>query len=150
MTYLKLHIQIATVIAGILFLSSCSKDTPKTPQTPKITTNSTSTTPAPQQKSGRVLYARCRACHTLEEGGRHKVGPNLWNILGRKAGSADGYAYSKAMITSVIIWDEDSLMAYIENPAKYLPKNKMAFAGLRKPSDQQALIEYIKANTGAP
>ena len=140
---------IALIIA-IFTLSACTKDTSNTkelPITPPVTTASEHPL---SQKSGQALYARCRACHTLNKGGRHKVGPNLWQIIGRKAGNADGYAYSKAMIASDIIWSEETLSAYIENPAKFLPKNKMAFAGLRQTSDRDALIAYLKGNTTPP
>ena len=106
-------------------------------------------TQKPPQDLGRRIFTRCRACHTLTKGARHKVGPNLWKIIGSKAGSSNAYAYSKAMTSSEIIWTEESISAYLENPAVFLPKNKMSFAGLRKKSDRDAVIAYLKANTGA-
>ncbi|PHR91133.1 MAG: cytochrome c family protein [Robiginitomaculum sp.] len=99
------------------------------------------------EDKGKRIFARCRACHTLPEGGKNRVGPNLWNIIGRTAGSAEGYAYSKAMKTSEVVWSEEALSAYLEKPSAYMPKNKMAFAGLRKQADRDNLIAYLKANT---
>lgn len=98
-------------------------------------------------KRGRILYTRCKSCHTLEEGGKHRVGPNLWNIGGASAGKKEGFAYSTVMSESEVIWTDEALAAYIENPKKFMPGNRMSFAGLRKPEDQAAVIEYLKAKT---
>lgn len=97
---------------------------------------------------GRILYKRCRACHTLGEGERHKVGPNLWGIYGATAGAREDFNYSKAMTASGVVWDDDTLSAYIEKPSTYMPGNRMSFAGLRKPEDRAAVLEYLKAETG--
>jgi len=96
---------------------------------------------------GRVLFKRCKTCHTLDEGGRHRVGPNLWAISGAMAGQKDGFTYSVAMRDSGVIWTDENLAAYIANPRKFMPKNRMSFAGLRKPDDQAAVIAYIKEKT---
>jgi cytochrome c len=101
------------------------------------------------EELGKKVYARCRTCHTLEEGGKNRVGPNLWMVFGKKAGTAEGYAYSKAIQASDITWDDASMDAYIENPKSFIPGNKMVFVGLRKEQDRQNLIAYLKANTGA-
>ncbi len=98
---------------------------------------------------GAILYKRCRACHTLGEGERNKVGPNLWQVFGRTAGSREDFNYSAAMAASGVVWSDDTMSAYIEKPSQYMPGNRMSFAGLRKPEDRAALIEYLRAETGA-
>lgn len=132
-------------------LSACSKDAPAPIESTTTKPVSTSApTPSPEeitQQRGRKLYARCRACHTLNEGGKNKVGPNLWQVFGSKAGTTEGFAYSKAMLASDITWTEDTMSSYLENPKVFLPKNKMAFPGLRKKADRDALIKYLQENT---
>lgn len=98
---------------------------------------------------GAILYKRCRACHTLGQGERHKVGPNLWGVFGRSAGTREDFNYSAAMIGSEIVWTDATMSAYVEAPNTYIPRNRMSFAGLRKEQDRVALIEYLRANTGA-
>ena len=96
---------------------------------------------------GAKVYKKCKTCHTLEEGGRAKLGPNLWNIYGKTAGTAEGFAYSKVMKESAIVWDDETLDAYLANPRKYMPGNRMTFVGLRKEEDRKDVLAYIKANT---
>lgn len=98
-------------------------------------------------KRGAKLYKRCQTCHTLNEGGKHKVGPNMWAIYGATAGQKEGFAYSKAMQESGVIWTDETLSAYIENPRKYMPGNRMSYVGLRKAEDREAVLAYIKEQT---
>ncbi len=149
MVNLTLTRHIPIFYTAILLLSACSKNAEKHENKSTPSTVSSLQIQETPSNLGRRIFTRCRACHTLNEGGRHKVGPNLWEIIGRKAGSAEGYAYSNAMITSNIIWTEENISAYLENPAIYLPKNKMSFVGLRKKTEREAIIAYIKANTGS-
>jgi cytochrome c len=96
---------------------------------------------------GAKLYKRCKTCHTLEQDGRHKVGPNLWDIYGSKSGSKEGFNYSKAMIAADIIWDEKEMDAYLKRPSAYMPGNRMTFIGLKKQEDRDAIQAYLKEKT---
>ena len=96
---------------------------------------------------GKVLFTRCRACHTLKQDGRHRVGPNLWNVFGSVAGTKPQFAYSKAMAGSGVVWTPQTLAAYLENPRDFMPENRMSFAGLRKAEDQDAILSYLARET---
>ena len=104
--------------------------------------------PGPGVAAGEKVFKRCVACHTVEQGGRNKVGPNLWNIFGSTAGQRDiGYKYSEAMTGSGIVWDDATMAAYLENPRKFLPKTRMAFPGLKKADQRDDVIAYMKSVT---
>ena len=97
-------------------------------------------------KRGRIIWFKCRSCHALEVDGPHKVGPSLNGLMGSPAATKEGFVYSKAMMDSGVIWDEKSLDAFIQKPTAYIKGTKMAFIGIKKESDRQALIKYIKEN----
>lgn len=104
--------------------------------------------------AGEKVFKKCRACHDVGDGAKHKVGPVLNNVIGRKAGTAEGYTkYSSAMTEAGaggMKWDEETLKGYLANPKKFLPKNKMAFAGLKKESDLEDIVAYLKEFGEAP
>ena len=94
--------------------------------------------------AGKKVFKKCKACHYAAKD-KNKTGPHLVNLIGREAGTVEDYKYSKAMKSSGIVWDEDTLTAYLLAPKKYLKGTKMAFAGLRKDADIANVIAYLKA-----
>jgi cytochrome c2 len=96
---------------------------------------------------GEILSYACQACHTLGEGQDHQIGPNLFEVFGRTAGSSPGFDYSIALGESGIVWSESELDAWLADPAGYLPGTTMAFTGYRDASDRSALIDYLVSAT---
>jgi cytochrome c len=93
--------------------------------------------------AGEKVYKKCKTCHSLEAG-KNKLGPHLAGVIGREAGSVEGYKYSKAMADSGLVWDEATLDAFLAKPKEVVPKSKMAFAGLKKEKQRQDVIAYLK------
>lgn len=91
----------------------------------------------------KVFKKFCVACHTVEPG-KNKIGPSLAGVVGRKAGQAPGFNYSDAMKKSDVVWDEANLEKYLADPKTFIPGNKMAFAGVKKPEERKAVIEYLE------
>ena len=92
---------------------------------------------------GEKVFKKCKACHYVDTA-KNKTGPHLVNIIGRAAGSVEGYKYSKAMAASGLVWDEATLTEYLRAPKKYVKGTKMAFRGLKKDADIADVIEYLK------
>lgn len=107
---------------------------------------------------GAKVFKKCKVCHSLKAG-KNGQGPSLHGVFGRTAGTLDGFKFSKAMIDSGIVWSDETISAYVENPKKYIPKNKMSFPGIKakkkhsdakkaKKAQQRAdLIAYLMENT---
>lgn len=99
-------------------------------------------------EKGETVFAKCKACHDVEKG-VNKIGPTLKGVIGRKAASVEGYKYSEALAAKGaegVVWDEATLTAYLADPKAFVPKTKMAFAGLKKPADVADVIAYLKAH----
>ena len=95
---------------------------------------------------GKRLYGQCQACHAVVEG-QNRVGPSLYNIVGSQAGAVDGFNYSDANANADIVWSEDALFAFLEDPRGYLPGTRMVFLGVSKPQDRADIIAYLKLQT---
>ena len=95
---------------------------------------------------GRKVYNKCKACHALKAG-KNKIGPSLYGIIDRKAGTIAGFKYSKAMKASGLTWDEETLRNYLENPRNFLKGTRMAFSGIKKKKQMDNLLAYLKVVT---
>jgi cytochrome c len=98
-------------------------------------------------EEGAEVFKKCRACHDVGPDAKNKVGPLLNDIIGRKAGTIEGFAYSdanKAAGAGGLAWTEEVLFKYLENPLVFMKGTKMAFAGLKDPQDRKDLIAYLR------
>jgi cytochrome c len=95
---------------------------------------------------GSQVFAQCKICHSLEAG-KNMVGPSLHGLIGRKAGSVPGYAYSSAMKNANVTWNEDTLSKYLSDPKAFIPGDKMVFAGIKDPSRLGDLLAYLNQAT---
>ena len=94
---------------------------------------------------GEKSFLKCKACHQIGEGARNGVGPNLNGLIGRPAGSVEGYNYSEANKSSGLTWDEATFREYIKNPKAKMPGTRMVFAGIPKDEEIDNLIAYLKS-----
>ena len=99
---------------------------------------------------GAKIFKKCAACHSITEGGANKIGPALWGVLGRPAGSVPGYKYSKAMAAHGKNWSFEEMNGFLTKPKDWIKGTKMSFAGLKKAEDRAAVILYMNENTNSP
>jgi len=92
---------------------------------------------------GKSVFQRCAICHRAEKDAGNGLGPNLFGIVGRKAGTAPGFAYSTAMTGSGIVWSTDKLTAYVTHPSTVVPGNRMAFSGIGNPEQVSDVVAYL-------
>tara|TARA_Y100001958_G_scaffold109995_1_gene77486 strand:+ start:256 stop:801 length:546 start_codon:yes stop_codon:yes gene_type:complete len=99
---------------------------------------------------GEKVFKKCSACHQIAAGGKNMIGPNLWSVIGRSAGSVSDYKYSKAMVAYGKEWTFEEMNSYLIKPQAYIKGTKMAFAGLRKEKDRASVILYMNSKGDNP
>lgn len=151
----------ALIVLVGLALASCGQNgdgvaAPAAPSRPVPTAAEKATLlatlPAPWSQAdldnGRRVFARCRSCHTITEGGPNMTGPNLYGVFGRRAGALPGYNYSDAVRQADFVWDGEQLDHWLENPRTFLRGTKMSFAGIADAQDRRDVIAFLKVETG--
>ena len=99
---------------------------------------------------GKMVFKKCAACHSVSKGGGNKIGPALWGVIGRKAGSIGDYKYSKAMSGFGKTWDFEGVNTFLIKPKDYVKGTKMAYAGLKKEKDRASIILYLNKQGDSP
>ena len=162
-------LMVALLIIGISKISDVifHVEKPKTPgylvETDQVANISETTTEAVEEKvniealmamgdiaSGEKIFKKCAACHSIVKGGKNKIGPALYNVVGRKVGGVDDYKYSKALVSYDKSWTYEELNGFLLKPAKWIKGTKMAYAGLRKEKDRASIIKYLNQNGDNP
>jgi len=101
-------------------------------------------------EEGAKIFKKCAACHSISQGGANKIGPALWGVLGRKAGSVPDYKYSKAMAAHGKSWTFDEINGFLIKPKDWIKGTKMSFAGIKNAKERAAVILYMNKNTDNP
>ena len=99
---------------------------------------------------GAKIFKKCTACHSITQGGGNKIGPALWGVIGRKAGSVSDYKYSKAMVAYAKPWSFEEMNGFLIKPKDWIKGTKMSFAGLKNAKDRAAVILYMNENSSNP
>ena len=99
---------------------------------------------------GAKVFKKCAACHSIAEGGANKIGPALWGVIGRKAGSVPNYKYSKAMAAYSKNWSFEEMNGFLIKPKDWIKGTKMSFAGLKNAKDRASVILYMNKNSSTP
>ena len=99
---------------------------------------------------GQKVFKKCSACHVVAKGGKNKIGPALYGVMGRKSASISDYKYSKALIAHSKTWSYDEMNAYLIKPQSHIKGTKMAFAGLKSEKDRASVMLYMNSKSDNP
>ena len=162
-------LMVALIVIGIGKISDIvfHVEKPETPgytvEVDQVTTISSSATGVAEEKidiaalmalgdvdSGEKIFKKCAACHSIVKGGKNKIGPALYNVVGRKVGAVTDYKYSKALANYDKSWTLEELNGFLLKPAKWIKGTKMAYAGLRKEKDRASIIKYLNQSSDNP
>jgi len=94
---------------------------------------------------GQKVFKKCGTCHTSEEGGANKIGPNLYAIVGRAKGASSGFSYSDALVSMGGDWSYEDLDAFLKKPKDFMKGTKMSFSGIKKPADRADLVLFLRS-----
>jgi len=151
-------LQVKTLTLGMLLITGCSVgDAPEGERTPVITATTLGKQEVMSNRAwsdvqayatadaqrGELLSAQCRACHSLQRDGDDTIGPNLFGFFGKPAGRSSTFDYSAGLANGSFSWTPRALDAWLSNPGRFLPGNKMIYAGLLYAEDRNALIAYL-------
>ncbi|MFS4467228.1 c-type cytochrome [Maribacter sp. 2210JD10-5] len=149
MKIFRKNYSVIYLISGLLLIVSCGEgknkkegSSIKEPKIEKLKKEA-----AQKLSTGARAFIQCAACHNLKKGEPNKVGPNLYGIFGRPAGSLENFNYSEALKNSGIVWDEDNIRNWLAKPTEFVPGTTMAFIGINDKKQQNALIDYLKEET---
>jgi len=101
-------------------------------------------------KHGEKVFKKCKACHSIKEGGGNKIGPKLWSVMFRPIGSIADYKYSKALLEYKKEWSWEEMNGFLAKPSAWIKGNKMGFAGLKNEKDRASIILYLNENSNNP
>ena len=160
---------VALLIIGIGKISNVifHVEKPKTPgyavEVEQATTTSSSTEKVVEEKVditalmalgdvalGEKIFKKCAACHSIVKDGKNKIGPALYNVVGRQVGGVNDYKYSKALAEYKKAWTFEELNGFLLKPSKWIKGTKMAYAGLRKEKDRASIIKYLNQSSDNP
>ena len=99
---------------------------------------------------GEKVYKKCKACHSIKQGGGNKIGPKLWNVMFRPVGAITEYKYSKALSSYGKEWSWEEMNGFLIKPSSWIKGNKMGFAGLKSEKDRASIILYLNQNSENP
>ena len=106
--------------------------------------------PAADVADGKTISTKCQQCHDINKGGPNKIGPELWNVVGRPRATEPGFSYSSAMKAKGGAWTYEELFKFLHAPGSYIPGTKMSFAGLRSEKDRIDLIAFLRTQEDSP
>ena len=160
---------VALLVIGIGKLSNVifHVDKPETPgyaiEADQVSSASTNLTDQVEEKiditallamgdvsNGEKIFKKCASCHSIIKGGKNKIGPALYNVVGRKVGGVSNYKYSKTLASYNKEWTFEELNGFLTKPSAYLKGTKMSYAGLRKETDRASIIKYLNQNGDSP
>ena len=99
---------------------------------------------------GEKVFKKCKACHSINQGGGNKIGPKLWNVMFRPVGAVTDYKYSKSLSTYKKEWSWEEMNGFLIKPSTWIKGNKMGFAGLKSEKDRASVIQYLNQNSDNP
>lgn len=143
------HVERAATESGSDAASPSSRPSPSTPE-PSAPESVSALLAGADIAAGEKLIKKCAACHSIDQGGANKVGPNLWNVVGAPKAGHDGFSYSSALTALGGAWTYEDLNHFLAKPKAFAPGTKMGFAGLKDADDRANLIAFLRTLSASP